>query len=142
MSHKFQRIALLRVAKLFDLGAVSFTFLVAFAIASGTFTWPRFAEVLVLRIKIVNFFVFGSYLVFCASVFSLCGFYRSHRMSSWGRVCREILFATILVTALMSVLPLRMEFATRLFFIVFSILTFVVLLLSRLIVRYALGYVR
>jgi hypothetical protein len=99
MSHNFQRIALLRAAKLFDLAAVSFTFITAFAIASGAFTWPSFAQVLFLRVKLVNFVVFGGYLAFCAVIFSVCGFYRSHRMSRWGRRIQEIALATTLIAA-------------------------------------------
>jgi exopolysaccharide biosynthesis polyprenyl glycosylphosphotransferase len=130
------------MAKLFDLGAVSLTFVVAFAIASGTFTWPTFTEVLLLRIKIVNFFIFAAYLVFCSSVFSLCGFYLSHRMSGSKRMCREIILATSLVTAVLLIVPLRMQFATEFFFLGFWLLTFSVLLLSRLIAQGMLHYVR
>jgi exopolysaccharide biosynthesis polyprenyl glycosylphosphotransferase len=135
MSHKFQRIALLRLAKLFDLGAVSLTFLVAFAIASGTLTWPSFSEVLLLRIKLVNFIVFSGYLALCSLIFSLCGFYLSHRMSRWRRRCREILLATSLISAVLLLVPLRMDFATKSFFASFWVLTFAVLILSRFIIQ-------
>ena len=120
MSANFQRIALLRAAKLFDLALVTLTFVAAFAIANGTFTWPIFAEVLVLRIKLVNFFIFGGYLAFCSLVFSACGFYRSHRMSHWTRSSREIFLATTLITGVILTLPLRMEFATKYFYFSFG----------------------
>src|ERR671924_1460347 len=98
MSSKFWRIVLLRAARLFDLAAVSLTFLAAFAMASGSLTWPSFAEILLLRIKLINMVIFGGYLTFCALIFSLCGFYLSHRMSPWGRWVRETLLATSLIT--------------------------------------------
>jgi FlaA1/EpsC-like NDP-sugar epimerase len=142
MSSNYWRIALLRAARLFDLAAVSLTFLAAFAIASGSFTWPSFAEVLLLRIKIVNMVIFGGYLGLCSLIFSSCGFYLSHRMSPWGRRVRETLLATTLITGVLLVLPLRMQFATESFFIAFWFLTFTVLILTRLIEQRLLYYAR
>jgi exopolysaccharide biosynthesis polyprenyl glycosylphosphotransferase len=142
MSHNFQRIALLRAARLIDLVAVSVTFLIAFAIASGSFSWPSFTQVLLLRIKLVNFFVFGGYLAFCALIFSVCGFYRSHRMSRWGQRIREILLATTLITGVLLVLPLRMQFATMSFFVAFWLLTFTGLALLRVAGQQLLYYAR
>jgi FlaA1/EpsC-like NDP-sugar epimerase len=142
MSSNFWRIALLRVARLFDLAIVTLTFVAAFAIATGSFTWPSFTEVLLVRVKVVNFLIFGGYLAFCSFIFSLCGFYLSHRMSRFSRRIRETLLATTLITAVLLVLPLRMAFATKSFFVVFSLLTFTVLFLSRLIGQGVLYYVR
>jgi FlaA1/EpsC-like NDP-sugar epimerase len=142
MAPSFQRIALLRAARLFDLAVVSLTFLAAFAAASGSFTWPSFTEVLVLRIKIVNMFVFGSYLTICSAIFTLCGFYLSHRMSRWCRRVRETLLATTLITAVLLVLPFRMEFATKYFFATFWLLTFTGLMLGRFLGQHLLYFVR
>jgi FlaA1/EpsC-like NDP-sugar epimerase len=142
MPHNFRRIVLLRGIKLFDLAVVTLTFVAAFAIANDTFNWPRFTEVLTLRIKLVNFFIFGCYLAFCALVFSACGFYRSHRMSHWTRWSREILLATSLITAVVLMLPLRMEFATKYFYLVFWLLTAGLLTASRVFGQYLLSYVR
>ena len=142
MSSNFWRIALLRAARLFDLAAVSLTFLAAFAIASGSFTWPSFAEVLLLRIKIVNIVIFGGYLGLCSLIFSSCRFYLSHRISPWGRRVRETLLATTLITGVLLVLPFRMQFATESFFISFWFLTFTVLILTRLIGQHLLYYAR
>jgi FlaA1/EpsC-like NDP-sugar epimerase len=142
MSSKFWRIVLLRAARLFDLAAVSLTFLAAFAIASGSFTWPSFAEVLLLRIKVVNMLIFGGYLALCSLIFSSCGFYLSHRMSRWGRRVRETLLATTLITGVFLVLPLRMQFATKSFFVAFWLLTFTVLMLVRIVGQHLLYYAR
>jgi FlaA1/EpsC-like NDP-sugar epimerase len=142
MPQNFQRIALLRTVKLFDLAAVSLTFLAAFAIASGSFTWPSFAQVLFLRIKLVNMFIFGGYLALCSLIFSLCDFYLSHRMSRWRRRVRETLLATTLITSVLLVLPLRMQFATNYFFGAFWLLTFTVLMLARVVGQRLLYYAR
>jgi FlaA1/EpsC-like NDP-sugar epimerase len=142
MSSGFRRVALLRAARLFDLAGVTLTFVAAFAIANGTFNWPSFAEVLVLRIKVVNFLIFGLYLAFCALVFSTCGFYRSHRMSHWTRWNREILLATSLITGVLLLVPLRMEFATKYFYLVFWLLTAGFLTVSRILGQHLFSYVR
>jgi FlaA1/EpsC-like NDP-sugar epimerase len=142
MSSNFWRIALLRAARLFDLVAVCLAFLAAFALASGSFTWPSFAEVLLLRIKLINILLFGGYLTLCSLIFSSCGFYLSHRMSHGSRRVRETLLATTLVTGVLLVLPFRMQFATESFFIAFWLLTFTVLILTRLIGQHLLYYAR
>jgi len=142
MSSNFQRIVLVRGVKLFDLAVVTLTFVAAFAITNGTFTWPRFTEVLLLRVKVVNFFIFSGYLVFCALVFSACGFYRSHRMSHWTQCNRELLFATTLIAGVLLVLPLRMEFATKYFYLVFWLLTAGLLTASRVLGQHLFYYMR
>jgi hypothetical protein len=111
---------------------VSLTVLAAFAIASASFTWPSFAEVLLLRIKVVNMFILRGYLALCSLIFSLCGFYLSHRMSDWRRPVRETLLATTLITGVLLALPFRMQFATKSFFIAFWLQTFTVLMLVRI----------
>jgi FlaA1/EpsC-like NDP-sugar epimerase len=142
MSSNFWRIALLRTAKLFDLAIVTLTFVAAFALASGSFTWPSFTHVLLLRIKLVNMFMFGGYLAVCSLIFSSCGFYLSHRLGHWTRRVRETLLATTLITGILLVLPLRMQFATEFFFIAYWFLTFTVLIGTRLIGQSLLYYAR
>lgn len=142
MPSNYWRIPLLRAARLFDLVAVCLAFLAAFAIASGSFTWPSFAEVLLLRIKVINILVFGSYLAVCSLIFSSCGFYLSHRLSRWSKRLRETLLATTMITGVLLLLPLRMEFAGKSFFIAFWLLTFTVLFLTRLIAQHLLYYAR
>ena len=142
MSSNIWRIALLRAAKLSDLAIVTLTFVAAFAIASGSFTWPSFTHVLLLRIKLVNMFMFGGYLALCSVIFSLCGFYLSHRLGHWTRRVRETLLATTLITGVLLVLPLRMDFATPSFFVAFWLLTFTVLIVTRLIGQQLLFYAR
>jgi FlaA1/EpsC-like NDP-sugar epimerase len=142
MPSNFWRIALLRMARLFDLAIVTLTFVGAFAIASGTFSWPSFTEVLLVRIKLVNMLIFAGYLAFCSLVFSFCGFYLSHRMSRLGRRVRETLLATTLITGVLLLLPLRMAFATKFFFVMFWLLTFSLLVLPRLFGQHLLYFAR
>jgi FlaA1/EpsC-like NDP-sugar epimerase len=129
MSPGFRHVALQRAARIIDLTLVSITFFAAFAVSSGSFTWPSLAEVLVVRIKVVNFLLFGAYLALCSAVFSTCGFYLSHRLSGWSRRVREIFLATTLITAVL--LVFQMALATNEFLILFWLFTSLVLVLGR-----------
>jgi FlaA1/EpsC-like NDP-sugar epimerase len=140
MSPKFRHLLLQRAARIFDLGLISLTFLAAFAVSSGSFTWPSLAEVLLVRIKIVNILVFGGYLALCSAIFSSCDLYVSHRLSAWSRRVREIFLATTLITAVLLVLPFRMALVTKEFLVLFWLLTFVVLVGGR-VVGYHILYV-
>jgi FlaA1/EpsC-like NDP-sugar epimerase len=133
MSPNFQRSILQRVARLFDVAAVSLTFLAAVAVSSGYFTWPSLAEFLALRIKVENILIFVGYLILCSAIFSGCGFYMSHRLSPWRRQASEILIATTLITVILSLLPRQMLFATKEFLFLFWFMNFCLLSLPRLI---------
>jgi FlaA1/EpsC-like NDP-sugar epimerase len=129
MSPGFRHTALQRTARVVDITLVSITFFIAFAVSSGSFTWPSLAEVLVIRIKVVNFLLFAGYLGLCSAIFSSCGFYLSHRLSGWRRRVRELFVATTLITGLL--LVFQMALATNEFLILFWLFTFVVLVLGR-----------
>ena len=133
MPFSYQRIAFLRAIRSFDIAMVTFTFVAAFAVSSGSFSWPSLTAVLLVRIKIVNIIVFAGYLAVCSAIFSSCGFYLSHRLGSWTRQVREVLMATTLITGVLVVLPFRMALVTTEFLILFWLLTFVVLAAARAI---------
>jgi FlaA1/EpsC-like NDP-sugar epimerase len=142
MSHKFRRIILQRAARLFDLLVVSLASIVAIAISSRYFAWPTLAEFLLLRIKILNILIFFAYLVICSTIFSLCGFYLSHRLSVWTKQAREIFLATSLITAIFFLLPRQMDFATKEFLITFWLINFSLLALARVIGFHVIYYLR
>jgi FlaA1/EpsC-like NDP-sugar epimerase len=144
MSPAFHRIALLRAARLFDIAVVSLTFLAALAIASGSFTWLSFGEVLSMRIKLVNLILIAAYIAACTATFASCGFYLSHRLSHWPRQLREIFIAVSFITGILLVLrrPFDFSFATNQFLFAFWFLTFAVLALARVVGQQLLYFVR
>jgi FlaA1/EpsC-like NDP-sugar epimerase len=127
-----RRNVLMPLSGVFDLAAVSTVFLITLAISSGSLTWPGLAEVLVIRVKLGNIFVFGGYLVFCSAVFSKCGLYRSHRLSRWRERLCETLLAVTFITAALPVLKwlFLLSFAIREFLTLFWLLTLCTLFLS------------
>lgn len=144
MLPSFRRFAMLRLARVFDLAVVCFTFLGALAISSGSFTWPSFTDVLAMRIKLVNLFFSIGYLTLCAAIFSSCSFYLSHRLSYGSRQIREIFLAVILIAVTLLVLrwPLQLGFATNRFLVVFWVLTFTTLMLSHRVGQQVLYFAR
>jgi FlaA1/EpsC-like NDP-sugar epimerase len=132
MSPDFRQKIFMPLTRAVDLTALSVSFLASFAISSGSLTWPDFTHVLVMRIKVVNFVVFAGYLVLCSTIFSACGFYRSHRLSHWRQRLSEMLLATTLVTGLFLVLKqfFYIGFALHKFLPVYWLLTLGALFLS------------
>ena len=144
MSSNFQRVALQRAARIFDLAVLVATFLAAFVISSGSFSWLSFEQVLVLRIKVVNVFLFFGYLMLCSAILSRCGIYLTHRLSRRTRRLREILMAATLITITIWVLrwPLELDFATDQFLLIFWLLTCAALMLSHWVGQRLLYYAR
>jgi FlaA1/EpsC-like NDP-sugar epimerase len=144
MLPNYRRILLQRAARLFDVAAVTLTFLAALAISSGSLTWSSLENVLILRIKVINIFLFTGYLALCSTVFFRCGFYVSHRLSNWTRQVREIFTATTLIVATILLLrwPLQLEFATNEFLLFYWLQLLIGLLLVRMVGRQLLSYFR
>src|SRR5215813_11470365 len=144
MLPNFRRSVLMPLTRVFDLTAVCGVFLVTLAISSGSYSWPGLAEVLIIRIKLGNFLLFVGYIVLCSGIFSACGFYRSHRLSHWHQRLPEILFAVTFITGVLLVLgrTLPLAFATNEFLLVFWLVTFCTLVLSREIARRLLHLAR
>jgi FlaA1/EpsC-like NDP-sugar epimerase len=129
----YQRRVVTKAVRIFDLGLLGFIFLVTLALSSGSFTWPSLSYVLVVRISVANLLLVAAYLGVSSLVFSGCGFYRSHRLSSRSRVLREVLLAASILTGVVfiSSVPLELSFATAEFLLGFWLLTFVAFVLSR-----------
>jgi FlaA1/EpsC-like NDP-sugar epimerase len=144
MSSGFAQRNLMKTARLFDLALVSLTFFAAFALSSSSLTWPSLTQVLVIRIKVANLFLFIGYLALCSAVFWGCGFYRSQRLSQWPERLYEIFLAVTVITAVLWLLrwPLALEFATQTFLLFLWLLTLCTLILAHEIALYFLHLAR
>jgi FlaA1/EpsC-like NDP-sugar epimerase len=122
----------MKAIRLFDLISVSLTFFAALALTSSALTWPSLAQVLVIRVKVANLFLFVGYIALCSAICLACGLYRSHRLSLWGQRVYEIFLAVTLLTGVLWLLrwPLALVFATDAFLLVFWMLTLCALVLS------------
>lgn len=140
----FRRQQFVKLAKALDLVAIAFVLFAATAISSGSIALPTLAYLLVIRIKVANLFLLLGFLGLCLGVMSGCGFYRSHRLSSFGQRINEALLASSLITLSILILrwPVRLDFASNTFLVVFWILAFLVLGGTREIAQRVLYYVR
>jgi FlaA1/EpsC-like NDP-sugar epimerase len=144
MSPEIRRVALLRFAKLFDLVILSCALPFALAISSSAATWPGVANVFAMRIAIGNLLIFAIYIAVCSAIFSACGLYRSHRMSSLTRRAREVLIAVSLITGIIFIarVPLDLSFASNEFLLIFWLFLLVLLLLAHELAQQLLFYAR
>jgi FlaA1/EpsC-like NDP-sugar epimerase len=143
-SHHMPRKPWTNMLRTFDTLALGLAILIALAISSRTFEWPSFAYLLVIRIKIVNLLFLLGYLAFAQAVFTGCGFYRSHRFSSFGRRLTEVALAAWILTSSLFLLrwPLEISFATDEFLLMVAPILFLILAATREIGHWALYVAR
>ncbi|GEM_PF-3336086 len=140
----FRRQQFVKLAKLLDLVAIAFVLFAATAISSGSIALPTLAYLLVIRIKVANLFLLSGFLGLSLGIMSGCGFYRSHRLSSFGQRINEALLASSLIALSVLILrwPFRLDFASNTFLVVFWVLGFLVLGGSREVAQRVLYYAR
>jgi FlaA1/EpsC-like NDP-sugar epimerase len=128
----------------FDTLALGLAILISLAISSRTFEWPSFAYLLVIRIKLVNLFFLLGFIAFAQAVFTGCGFYRSHRFSSFGRRLTEVALAAWILTSALFLLrwPLDISFATDEFLLILAPVLFLILAITREIGQWVLYLAR
>jgi len=97
-----------------------------------------------VRVRIGNFFIFLGLLILWHTLFSAFGLYESRRLSSPGADSRDILTATSLGTLCLyvSAMILHIRMATPTFLVVFWILSTLMLVCSRLVLRVLLMQTR
>lgn len=117
MPYNLRRLSLRKIAKLLDLAVIGAAFLTALVISSGSFTWLSLAQLLAVRIKVINLVLLLGYMLFCSLVFSLSGFYWSRRVLSWSQRVGRIFMAVTIVTGALVFLrdPFDLSFATNSF---------------------------
>jgi|SRR5580704_4915266 FlaA1/EpsC-like NDP-sugar epimerase len=140
-----RRQILLNALKLFDLALMVGCFLAAsFVVLRQTQNNLTFEEVLSMRIRLVNFFLFAGLMLAWHLIFTLFGLYGSRRFA--GRRADVIDFAKAstvgAVFILLAAAMFRIRLVTHLFVVVFWVTTMVTTISSRLLLRKILGRVR
>jgi exopolysaccharide biosynthesis polyprenyl glycosylphosphotransferase len=131
---QFRYQVLQRLARLFDITVAGAAFLVAFAVASNSYSWLKFTEILTVRVQLFNVVFVGIYTVICSAIFANCGLYVSARLPQWQRQVRDIFVAVTILTAILLALrwPFEFTFASDRFLVMFWCFTFSALALARL----------
>jgi exopolysaccharide biosynthesis polyprenyl glycosylphosphotransferase len=139
-----RRQILLNAFKLFDM--------LIMVVAFGTATLQilreshavSFAEFFAMRVKVGNFLIFFGLLLVWHVLFSTCGLYASRRLSRRSAEIRDTLKAASLATLLLGAgaVVFRIRMVTLTFLLVFGVLSSLLLVLSRLILRAVLAQTR
>lgn len=142
--HEEKRRLALTALKLFDLGLVVLSFgLTALVIvhADGRITPANF---LTMRIRVSNFAIFILTLILCHLVLSVCGLYRSRRLSSRRAEIFDVAkAATLLVLCFVAVgSTFNLRMITLRFLGLFWVVIVVTMCSFRLVLRTALGRIR
>src|SRR5277367_2363132 len=136
---------LLNALKLFDLFVMVACFLLSsYVVLRHSHTGLTLEEVLSMRIKLGNFFLFGAFLFAWYAIFGMYGLYGSRRMARRRSDAVDFTKATTTGTffILLASVVFKITLATPLFLVAFWLTTTFVTIASRLALRAVLGNVR
>jgi exopolysaccharide biosynthesis polyprenyl glycosylphosphotransferase len=140
-----RRQTLIKAYKFFDLLVMACSFALAawgsFSLQNGTIP---FEEFLSMRIKVQNFVFFLGFLVVWRFIFSGFGTYGSRRLASRIKESLDLLKATSLGTLILfsAALLFHLTMVTPMFLLIFWAATSFICILSRLLLRRFLGWLR
>lgn len=139
-----RRQILLNAFKLFDMVIMVAAFGVATVPILRASHSVTFEEFFAMRVKVGNFLIFSSLLVVWHLLFSFCGLYASRRLSRRSAELADTLKATCLASLLLAVgaVIFRIKMATPTFLLTFLVISSLLMVLSRLILRWLLARTR
>lgn len=141
---KLRREILLNTLKLFQLATMTLAFALATVPVLAESHAVSVAQFLTMRVKIGNFFIFLGLLILWHTLFSIFGLYQSRRLSTLAADSRDILVATSLGTLCLQVAAaiLHIRMATPTFLVVFWVLSTLMLICARFMLRALLTQTR
>jgi exopolysaccharide biosynthesis polyprenyl glycosylphosphotransferase len=135
---------LLNSFRVLDLCAMAFAFGLALVVQAGLANPGNPIVFLAVRIKLSNAILFGGFTVLWHAIFKLRGLYRSRLIglvvSEWWEVAKAVSLGTIVLAGLAVVVPLKA--VDRRFLVLFFVASLVGTILSRSLLRVAVGDVR
>ena len=139
-----RREVLLNALKLFDLVVVVLAFGLATVPALGVGHTVSMADFFSMRVKVGNFLIFLGQVILWHALFSVCGFYKSRRLSSRTAEVADIARATLLGTLCLAGVSLlfHIRMASLPFVLAFWVLSTLMLVCSRLALRAVLAQTR
>src|SRR5271155_2337947 len=139
-----RRQILLNIFKLFDLGLMTFAFVMAALPGLEESHSVSFAEFFSMRIKIANLAIFALLVLSWYFIFNLFGLYRSRRLSTRGRELKDVLKAVSVAALVIFAghVAFHIRMVTPLFLASFWLLSAVTMVGSRLVLRVVLAWVR
>jgi exopolysaccharide biosynthesis polyprenyl glycosylphosphotransferase len=139
-----RRQILLNVFKLFDMVLMVAAFGAAAVLMLRSNQSVTVAEFFEMRVKIGNFLIFSTLLVVWHLLFSTFGLYASRRLSRRSAEIADSLKATFFATLLLGIgaVVFHIKMATPLFLAAFWVLSSILMVLSRLVLRWLLAQTR
>jgi exopolysaccharide biosynthesis polyprenyl glycosylphosphotransferase len=133
-----------KVAKLYDLAVMSFSFGLAAILVAEQTGIASFADFLAIRVKVRNFVLFASFLVVWNITFRLFGLYDSRRLSGKKDEVLDIVKATTFAAGSVCIAAFlfRLKIVTPLFVLALWFISSATFVSSRLVARYLLSQVR
>ncbi len=140
----FRRQILMVAFKLSDMLIMIGSFMAATIMVSYGIDTISLDQFLHMRIKVVNFVLFVAFLLLWHVIFSMFGLYGSRRLSPVKKEIKDIVKATSLGTFAFYILSIlfHMEMVNPVFLISFWAGSTVITILTRLVMRYTLNWVR
>lgn len=140
----FRRRILSEALKVYDLAIMVLAFALASVAALGVGRQISIADFFSIRVRLVNVLLFVALLFLWHNIFAAFDLYESHRMSSlWSEVW-EVVKATTVATLVFgaAALVFRITMASSLFVTMFFVISTVLLVSSRMMLRTALARAR
>jgi exopolysaccharide biosynthesis polyprenyl glycosylphosphotransferase len=139
-----RRKLLIQFFKFFDLLVMTGAFLLAAAVESYKMERISLEDFLGMRIKVQNFVIFLAFILFWHIIFSSFRLYNSRRLSSRREEAFDVLKATSLgtITLIIAAFIFRIKMASPVFLITFWGVSSAISILSRLLLRNTLGWIR
>jgi FlaA1/EpsC-like NDP-sugar epimerase len=130
--------------KLFDLLVMAFSFSLAFRVSYARYYAIPFTEFLHMRIKVENAILFAGFIFLWRTIFFASGLYYSRRLDSRWLELYDLIKATTLGTLVLlaASFAFSIDVVTPVFLAVFWVSSTAILVLSRVVLRYALARMR
>jgi exopolysaccharide biosynthesis polyprenyl glycosylphosphotransferase len=127
-----------------DIGLIMVSFGLAALLSTSSYNWTTITHLFTTKVSLVSCALFAIAILLCHGIFSSCGLYESKRMSTRGAEAAEVLRAMTLSTTclwcegkLFSILVM-----TSYFLVAFWTIGTVVVIATRMLLRYVLGGIR
>jgi exopolysaccharide biosynthesis polyprenyl glycosylphosphotransferase len=142
--NEVRRRFLLNALKLFDLGLIVGSFVLATFLVVHADQSASLQNFLAMRVKLSNCAIFAFALLLCHGMFSLCGLYQSRRLSSRLAETIDVLKATTLATLCMALIAaiFSVIMITPRFLVLFWAISSISVAVSKLLLQYWLGRIR
>ena len=140
----FRRQILIKAFMLFDLGILVVSYVVAAVQIWHLTAFSSFASFISMRVKVLNILLFLGLFYSWHVIFSAFGLYRSRRFGDRKQEAVDVLKATSIATLVLGFAAaiFRMRIVTPAFIVVFWVMSSLILILCRLLMREFLAWVR